>query len=82
MIGKYALAYSGPFSINASVPATKKRGHVLHGPLTVANLPSLEDKILARDYLVFERGGEEFLNLSITNAATRRRADVLWMRIA
>ncbi|KAK4446379.1 hypothetical protein QBC34DRAFT_440889 [Podospora aff. communis PSN243] len=79
-IGKYALAYSGPFSINASVPATRRKGHILHGPLFVANLPSLENKILARNYLVFEEGGVQYLNLSISGNV--QRADVLWKRIA
>jgi len=80
LIGKYATAYMGPISINTSLPATETQGQVLHGPLFVANLPSLMGKTLVRNYLVLKRDGETYLRLSFAGASTK--ADVLWKRIA
>ncbi|KAK0657881.1 hypothetical protein B0T16DRAFT_363164 [Cercophora newfieldiana] len=82
LIGKHALAYIGPFTINTSVPATVKKGKILHGPLVAANLPSLEGTVLGREYLIYERDGSQWLNLSFANAAGTTRGDVLWKRVA
>ncbi|KAK1750323.1 hypothetical protein QBC47DRAFT_465072 [Echria macrotheca] len=79
LLGQYSLSYSGPLQLDGNSTNTERRGRVLHGPVVVSNIPSLEGGTMPREYLVFEREGDSFLSLSFANNVTR--AEILWRRV-
>ncbi|KAH8586280.1 Lipocalin-like domain-containing protein [Bisporella sp. PMI_857] len=40
LVGKHTLAYAGPFYVNETGWEEEGKGQLIHGPLTVANVPS------------------------------------------
>lgn len=79
LVGRHAMAYAGPFSINQSAPATKYQGELLHGPHTVASVPDMVGRTQARKYVVTERDGEVYLTVSVQKGVLR--SEILWKRI-
>ncbi|EOA91288.1 hypothetical protein ACJQWK_03769 [Exserohilum turcicum] len=55
LVGKHSIGYAGPFRINPAVPATETDGQLFHGPLTVANVPTMVGQEHRRNYTVVER---------------------------
>ncbi|KAJ4419495.1 hypothetical protein N0V82_004940 [Gnomoniopsis sp. IMI 355080] len=53
-VGRHSIGYSGPFSVNPDVPSNLTVGGVLHGPLTVANVPSMVGNVQPRNYTLIE----------------------------
>lgn len=84
LVGRHAMAYAGPFSINASVPATKTRGQLLHGPIEVASVPSTVGDTQARDYEVREEDGVVYLYVTVSGTAdgVPFRSEIVWRRVA
>lgn len=64
LVGRNGLAYTGPFRLNESVPATETQGQIIHGPLTAASLPSMVGTSITRDYRVYNRDEGIYLHLS------------------
>ncbi|KAK1999900.1 hypothetical protein LX36DRAFT_459567 [Colletotrichum falcatum] len=56
LVGKHSIGYAGPVSISGDVPASATDGQVLHGPLTVANVPAMVGAVHRRNYTTFENG--------------------------
>ncbi|RMZ67445.1 Lipocalin-like domain-containing protein [Pyrenophora seminiperda CCB06] len=55
LVGKHSIGYAGPLSINTAFPANETNGQVFHGPLTVANVPTLAGERQPRNYTIVER---------------------------
>ncbi|CAE7219250.1 hypothetical protein CFE70_010257 [Pyrenophora teres f. teres 0-1] len=53
--GKHSIGYAGPLSVNTALPANETSGQVFHGPLTVANVPSMVGDKARRNYTVVDR---------------------------
>ncbi|KAK4666213.1 hypothetical protein QC763_405740 [Podospora pseudopauciseta] len=81
LIGKTSLSYAGPFSLNTSVPLTKFRGQVLHGPVTTASIPRFVGQIQRRNYTVIEQDGEVYLTISVITTLAGARSEIWWKRI-
>lgn len=64
LVGRSALAYTGPFRLNESVPANETQGQIIHGPLTVVSVPSMLGTTITRDYKVYNREDGIYLHLS------------------
>lgn len=63
LVGKHSIGYAGPWSVNTALPATKTNGQVFHGPLLLANVPSMVNVTHRRNYTVVERGEGTFLRI-------------------
>lgn len=81
-IGRSIMSYTARFHISKDVPASQVHGQVLHGPIDVANVPSLVGTTLVRNYTVGRRDGDEYLLLQDLNDKGTLRSDILWRRIA
>lgn len=83
LVGKHAMSYAGPFSINASVPATKTQGQLLHGPIQVASVPSMVGETQQRDYFVKEQGGVVYLYVTVTGVTNGVdfKSEIVWNRL-
>lgn len=57
LVGKHSIGYAGPLRVNLDLPANKTSGQVFHGPLTVANVPSMVNATQRRNYTVVREGG-------------------------
>ena len=53
VIPKHIVMYSAPFSFTELTPET---GSLVHGPITVAAIPSMVGISLPKNYTLFERG--------------------------
>ncbi|KAK0615093.1 hypothetical protein B0T17DRAFT_646469 [Bombardia bombarda] len=83
LVGRHSLSYSGHMSISddvpyARIPPTKKSGTVLHGPIIVSPVNSLEDTVMERNYTVLEAKGDG-LYLKI-DFHTRSVESILWWK--
>lgn len=78
LVGKHSIGYAGPYSVSDAIPADTKHGQLLHGPLTVANVPSWAGTEQRRNYTVIEEGGEVFLR--IDSRRDGGNAGVLWWK--
>lgn len=58
MVGKHSIGYAGPFRLNSAIPATVTAGQVFHGPLTVANVPTMVGQEHKRNYTIIARKEE------------------------
>ncbi|EXF77918.1 hypothetical protein CFIO01_04172 [Colletotrichum fioriniae PJ7] len=56
LVGKHSIGYAGPLRISDAFPANATFGQVIHGPLTVANVPSMAGGSQARNYTLYENG--------------------------
>lgn len=75
LVGKHTLGYAGPFTfINGS---TSSSGTLIHGPLTVGNVPSWVGSNQTRNYTVFAEPGEAVL-LNVFSARTDGTIGELW----
>jgi len=79
-VGKHAMSYAGYFSLNQSVPATKFKGQLLHGPMVAASVPAMVGATQIRNYVVYEREDGVYLMVSIPSETTR--SEIWWKRIA
>lgn len=75
LVGKHTLAYAGPFTFMEG--STNSSGTVVHGPLTVGNVPSWVGSNQSRNYTVFA-GQDEALLLNIFSARTDGTVGELW----
>jgi hypothetical protein len=82
LIGRSIMSYTTRFQINKDLPASRVHGQVLHGPINVANVPSLVGTTLVRNYTVDHRDGHEYLLLQAPGDKGASRSDILWRRIA
>ncbi|KAK3314596.1 hypothetical protein B0H66DRAFT_641960 [Apodospora peruviana] len=85
LIGRSIMSYTTRFHIGKEMPATSpgiRQGQILHGPIDVANVPSLVGTTLAREYTMSRRDGDEYLLLQALNPEATSRNDILWRRIA
>ncbi|KAF6810097.1 hypothetical protein CMUS01_03990 [Colletotrichum musicola] len=55
-VGRHSIGYAGRLQISDAFPATLTAGQVIHGPLTVANVPSMVGTSARRNYTLFEDG--------------------------
>ncbi|XP_014558355.1 hypothetical protein COCVIDRAFT_94755 [Bipolaris victoriae FI3] len=82
LVGKHSIGYSGPFRINEAIPATATEGQVFHGPLTVANVPTMVGQEHRRNYTIVEREEEgkvvKYLKIGSERGGGFR--GVLWWR--
>ncbi|EMD86864.1 hypothetical protein COCC4DRAFT_24625 [Bipolaris maydis ATCC 48331] len=82
LVGKHSIGYSGPFRINTALPATETEGQVFHGPLTVANVPTMVGQEHRRNYTIVEREEEgkmvKYLKIGSERGGGFR--GVLWWR--
>ena len=82
LVGKHSIGYSGPFRINTELPATETDGQLFHGPLTVANVPTMVGQEHRRNYTVVEREEEgkvvKYLKIGSERGGGFR--GVLWWR--
>ncbi|KAH7086278.1 Lipocalin-like domain-containing protein [Paraphoma chrysanthemicola] len=62
-VGRHSIGYAGPFRVNTELPANKTNGQLFHGPLYVANVPTLVGQNHRRNYTVVEEGGETYLRI-------------------
>lgn len=77
-VGRHSIGYSGPFSVNPAVPSNNVTGGVLHGPLTVANVPSMVENTQARNYTLIE--DDEGVVLRIDSRRDGGNTGVLFFR--
>ncbi|KAK1977802.1 Lipocalin-like domain-containing protein [Colletotrichum cereale] len=78
LVGKHSIGYAGPFSISGDVLASATNGQVFHGPLTVANIPSMVAAVHRRNYTTFENG----TLLRITSQRDgSNRGELWWKRL-
>ncbi|KAJ4387288.1 hypothetical protein N0V93_007877 [Gnomoniopsis smithogilvyi] len=70
-VGRHSIGYSGPFSINPDVPSNTTMGGVLHGPLTVANVPSMVGNVQPRNYTLIQEGEDVLLRIDSRRAGVR-----------
>ncbi|KAK3363977.1 Lipocalin-like domain-containing protein [Lasiosphaeria hispida] len=82
LVGKHAMSYAGLFSLNQSVPATKYKGQLLHGPMIAASVPAMVGAIQRRNYNVYERDDGTYLMVSVPNKDVTVRSEIWWRRVA
>ncbi|KAH7137909.1 Lipocalin-like domain-containing protein [Dendryphion nanum] len=63
LVGKHSIGYAGPLRVNDALPANKTHGQVFHGPLIVANVPSMANATQRRNYTVVDRGNATYLRI-------------------
>ncbi|EUC46733.1 hypothetical protein COCMIDRAFT_92154 [Bipolaris oryzae ATCC 44560] len=82
LVGKHSIGYSGPFRINTELPATESEGQVFHGPLTVANVPTMVGQEHRRNYTIVEQeeGGKTVKYLKIGSERGGGFRGVLWWK--
>ncbi|KAF2441568.1 hypothetical protein P171DRAFT_340237, partial [Karstenula rhodostoma CBS 690.94] len=78
LVGKHTIGYAGPFRVNEALPANKTHGQVFHGPLVVANVPTLMGKEQKRNYTVVRKGGETLLRIGSDRGGGYK--GVLWWK--
>lgn len=78
LVGRHSIGYAGPLQISTAIPATRTHGQVIHGPLTVANVPSMAGASHVRNYTLFDNG-KTLLIASQRDAANR--GELWWKRL-
>ena len=53
-VGRHSIGYAGPLRLNTALPYTKTQGQVFHGPLMVANVPTMVGQEQRRNYTVVD----------------------------
>lgn len=79
LVGKHSIGYAGPLQISDAFPANATFGQVIHGPLTVANVPSMAGAKHARNYTLFEDG--KYLRISSQRDGSNH-GELWWERLA
>ncbi|CCF38710.1 hypothetical protein CH063_09735 [Colletotrichum higginsianum] len=77
-IGKHSIGYAGPFSLTDAIEATATSGQLVHGPLTVANVPTMVGVRQVRNYTTFENGN--LLRISSQRDGSNR-GELWWKRL-
>ncbi|EKD17583.1 uncharacterized protein L3040_006704 [Drepanopeziza brunnea f. sp. 'multigermtubi'] len=84
LVGRHSIGYAGPLSINTDLPANETHGQLFHGPLTVANVPSMVGIEQRRNYTVFEVV-EDGVKVRYVRIGSERgngfRGELWWRRI-
>lgn len=82
LVGKHSIGYAGPFRINTALPATATEGQLFHGPLTVANVPTMVGQEHRRNYTVVqqEEEGKMVTYLKIGSERGGGYRGVLWWK--
>ncbi|OLN87491.1 hypothetical protein CCHL11_06170 [Colletotrichum chlorophyti] len=78
LVGKHTVGYAGRLQISDAIPATATSGQVIHGPLTVANVPSWVGSRQIRNYTTFEDGK---LLLISSQRDGGNRGELWWRRL-
>ena len=78
LVGRHSIGYAGPLQISTAIPATRTHGQVIHGPLTVANVPSMAGASHIRNYTLFDNG-KTLLIASQRDASNR--GELWWKRL-
>ncbi|KAK0107248.1 hypothetical protein ONS95_003949 [Cadophora gregata] len=78
LVGRHSIGYAGPLQISTAIPATRTHGQVIHGPLTVANVPSMAGASHVRNYTLFDNG-KTLLIASQRDASNR--GELWWRRL-
>lgn len=82
LVGRHTLSYAGHWSINETFPSDKNSGQILHGPLTVANIPTWIGMTQRRTYnVIYNRGKIAFLKFILTGN-NGIRIEILWEKLA
>lgn len=82
LVGRHTLSYAGHWSINETFPSDKNSGQILHGPLTVANIPSWIGVIQRRNYVIIYNSGKiDFLKFILVGN-NGLRIEILWRKLA
>jgi len=83
-VGRHSIGYAGPLRLSTSIPATTKAGQVFHGPLTVANVPTMVGQEQRRNYTVVDRkeGGKKVTYLKIgSERGGGFRGELWWKKL-
>ena len=82
LVGKHSIGYAGPFRINTELPANATQGQLFHGPLTVANVPTMVGQLHTRNYTVvqLEEDGQKVTYLKIGSERGGGYRGVRWWR--
>lgn len=75
LVGKHTLGYAGPYMFAAG--ATKAAGTIIHGPLTVGNVPAYVSSNQTRNYTISE-GPEGAVLLNIFAVRSDATINELW----
>ncbi|KAK8091255.1 hypothetical protein PG994_000760 [Apiospora phragmitis] len=85
VIANHSLAYTGPYAVNASytppVGEDPKLGQVVHGPLVVAEDPSIVGTTFMRGFRLWEEGEVLELVLRSSNASSNTSSTLFWERV-
>ncbi|KAK5656829.1 hypothetical protein OQA88_4377 [Cercophora sp. LCS_1] len=82
LVGKHALSYAGPFRLNESVPATETEGQLLHGPIEVASVPTMEGLTFVRNYTVVKvKNDGTYFRVAARSASGEFYAEIWWKKI-
>lgn len=79
IIGKHNLAYGGPVSIKLLEEGEEDQGTITHGPLTMANVPSMVNMSLVRNFTFFEGG--DVLRLKTYSVKEDTHGLLYWKRL-
>ncbi|PBP24097.1 hypothetical protein BUE80_DR005034 [Diplocarpon rosae] len=84
-VGRHSIGYAGPLAINTALPANLTHGQLLHGPLTVANVPTMVGVSQVRNYTVI-RTREDDVEVTYVRIGSERgggfRGELWWKKIA
>lgn len=77
-VGRHSIGYAGAISINPEVPSNNITGGIFHGPLTVANVPSMVGNVHRRNYTLIE--DDEGVLLRIDSSRAGGNTGILFWR--
>ncbi|KAF9881454.1 hypothetical protein CkaCkLH20_00600 [Colletotrichum karsti] len=77
-VGRHSIGYAGKLQLSDLIPATATSGQVIHGPLTVANIPSMVGTEARRNYTLFEDGK---ILLIASQRDGGNRGELWWRRL-
>ncbi|KAH6695825.1 Lipocalin-like domain-containing protein [Plectosphaerella plurivora] len=80
LVGKHSIGYAGPYTINPNFPATTTEGGVFHGPLTVANVPSMVGARHQRNYTIVQEDDRTLLHIH-SRRDGGAEGDLWWVRL-
>ncbi|KAF2738854.1 hypothetical protein EJ04DRAFT_560503 [Polyplosphaeria fusca] len=80
-VGKHTLSYAGPFSLVAMSPGSNTSGQLIHGPLTMANVPSWVGTEQSRNFKYYELGGDTWLKITSGNSTGANNTGLFWKKI-
>ncbi|CAL3968303.1 unnamed protein product [Diplocarpon coronariae] len=83
-VGRHSIGYAGPLSINLDLLANLTHGQLFHGPLTVANVPTMVGVSQVRNYTVIKtrEQGEEVTYIRIgSERGGGFRGELWWKKI-